>query len=228
MLAGIATHRARIGYEGLLTTKVRLHNHKSASEQPQVLADGIEEDLALGRIRRLESLPDAYYISPLGLVPKKSEGQVAGWRRIHDLSAPTGHSVNDGIPKHYSSIVYETFQHALSLIGKSGRGTVLIKRDPKSAFRGVPVSPYDGWLLMYMWAGKIFMELFLPFGLCTAPIIFNLFSEAIHWIMSYKGWDLCHYIYDFLLVLPPGSASDTQKAADEFSGTCDAMGFTIE
>src|SRR5205814_9230098 len=58
-------------------------------------------------------------------------------------------------------------------------------------------------LPIYEWDGRIYVELFLPFGLRTAPIIFNLFSEAIHWIMQLKGYDLCHYIDDFLLILPP-------------------------
>jgi len=44
-----------------------------------------------------QSVPSAYYISPPGLVPKKTSGVITGWRRIHSLSAPQGHSVNDGI-----------------------------------------------------------------------------------------------------------------------------------
>ena len=228
MLAGIATYGARLGYEGTLTAKIRLRNHKSTSEQPDVLRDGIQDDLRLNRTIEVHPLPDVYYISPLGLVPKKSKGKNVGWRRIHDLSAPIGRSVNDGIPKHYGTIIYETFQHALRLIAKSGRGTKLIKRDLKSAFRFVPVSPHDRWLLMYEWEGKIYVELFLPFGLRTAPKIFNLFSEAIHWIMEFKGWDLCHYIDDFLMILPPDRSSDIVKASSDFSNACEAMGFTIE
>jgi len=80
---------------------------------------------------------------------------------------------------------------------------------------------------MYEWNGRIYVELFLPFGLRTAPLIFNLFSEAIHWVMQLKGYKLCHYIDDFLLVLPPESTL-IQTAANDFSKVCDTMGFTIE
>ena len=228
MLAGIATYGARLGYEGTMSAKVRLHNHKSASELPHVVSNGIKEDLNLHRIQSVHPLPEAYYISPLGLVPKKSNGEPSGWRKIHDLSAPIGRSVNDGIPKHYGTIMYETFQHALRLVSEAGKGAILIKRDLKSAFRFVPVSPYDRWLLLYEWEGRFYVELFLPFGLRTAPIIFNLFSEAIHWIMELKGWNLSHYIDDFLVVLSQRHKSSLNKAIAEFSDTCETMGFAIE
>jgi len=81
---------------------------------------------------------------------------------------------------------------------------------------------------MYEWNGRVHVELFLPFGLRTAPIIFNLFSEAIHWVMVSLGWKLCHYIDDFLLVLPPQTGCDTQKAAADFSHICESVGFAIE
>jgi len=80
---------------------------------------------------------------------------------------------------------------------------------------------------MYEWNGKIYVELFLPFGLRTAPLIFNLFSEAIHWVMQLKGYNLCHYIDDFLLVLPPGRTM-VHTAAKDFSEVCETIGFTIE
>ena len=60
----------------------------------------------------------------------------------------------------------------------------MIKRDLKSAFRYVPVSWLDQWCLIFEWKGQYYMELFLPFGLRTSPRIFNLFSEAIHWILE--------------------------------------------
>src|SRR5271155_4712533 len=129
MLAGIATYGARLGYEGTMSAKVRLHNHKSASELPHVVSNGIKEDLNLHCIQSVHPLPEAYYISPLGLVPKKSNGEPCGWRKIHDLFAPIRRSVNDGIPKHYGTIMYETFQHALRLVSEAGKGAILIKRD---------------------------------------------------------------------------------------------------
>jgi hypothetical protein len=66
----------------------------------------IESEIYKGRIRRIASLPDRYYCSPIGLIPKLSDGVQCGWRVIFDLSAPEGLSVNNGIPKEYDAIVY--------------------------------------------------------------------------------------------------------------------------
>ena len=85
----------------------------------------------------------------------------------------------------------------------------MMKRDLKSAFRHIPVSPADYWLLIFEWQGKFYMDLFLPFGLRTAPRIFNLFSEALHWVFeTCFCWNLTHYLDDFLFVFPPGTNVD--------------------
>ena len=225
-LVGIAKYGARLGYEGPSNVRLSLKNHLSVLTQPEVVDKDIKGDIELDRNQIFDQLPPTYYISPLGLVPKKKSGVITGWRRIHDLSAPRGRSVNDGIPKHYGTMVYENFQHALRLIAKKGRGTKLVKRDLKSAFRFIPVSPSDQWLLMYRWKGKVYVEKFLPFGLRTAPRIFNLFSEAIHWIMELYGWTVCHYIDDFLTILHPDE--DIHKASAEFDNICKSIGFEIE
>ncbi len=39
------------------------------------------------------------------------------------------------------------------------------------------------------------------FGLATALFIFNLFVEALHWIIaSYLRWVLFHYLDDFVAI----------------------------
>ena len=53
------------------------------------------------------------------------------------------------------------------------------KVDLKSAFCMVPVRPDDWNLLGLHWKGKFYMDTCLPFGLCSAPHLFNHFAEAI-------------------------------------------------
>ena len=129
-------------------------------------------------------LPDHYFCSPIGLVPKMNDGIHTGWRPIFDLSCPESRSVNDGIPTEYGAIIYETLDNAIQLVAYAGRGAILMKRDLKSAFRHIPVSACDHWLLIFEWKGKYYVDMFLPFGLRTSPRIFNLFSEAVHWILE--------------------------------------------
>ena len=84
---------------------------------------------------------------------------------IFDLSSLDGHSVNDGIPKEYGSITYETLDNAIRLVAQAGKGAILMKRDLKSAFRHIPISPCDYWLLLFKWQGKFYVDMFLPFCL---------------------------------------------------------------
>ena len=66
-----------------------------------------------------------------------------GWRIIFNLSSPSDHSINDDIPKEYGTFIYESLNTAIHLIAQAERGAVMMKRDLKSAFRHVPISPYD-------------------------------------------------------------------------------------
>lgn len=68
----------------------------------------------------------------------------------------------------------------MHLVARAGRGAKMMKRDLKSAFRHIPISQLDHWLLIFEWEGQFYVDMFLPFGLRTAPRIFNLFSEALH------------------------------------------------
>ena len=110
--------------------------------------------MAKGRIKEIESLPENFYCSPIGLVSKLLDGKQTGWRTIFDLSSSEGHSVNDGIPKHYGGIVYETLNDAIRLVAQAGKGAVMVKRDIKSAFRHIPTNPCDYWLLLFEWQGS--------------------------------------------------------------------------
>ena len=203
LLHGIATHGARVGYRGPLL-RIRSRNHPSVLRIPSEITENIHSELALGRIQPVHCLPQFYVISPLGAVPKLTNGIQTGWRRIHDLSFPAGSSVNDGISPSYASLLYQTIDDAIALISKAGQNTILRKRDFKDAFRTIPISPLDYWLLCFEWDGSLYVDIFLPFGLRTSPFIFNLFAEGFHWIMeSVFSRSLVHYLDDFLFIDEP-------------------------
>ena len=127
--------------------------------------------LDLGRLLPLDKLPATHYCSPLGLAPKLKDSAQTDWRRIFDLSCPRGKSVNDGIKPEYGALQYESFEAALDEIRKLGKNTVMVKRGLKSAFRYIPVCVDDHNFLVFEWNGKFYIDLFLPFGLRTAPFI---------------------------------------------------------
>jgi hypothetical protein len=98
-------------------------------------------------------------------------------------------------------------------------------RDLKAAFRHIPINPCDHRLLLFEREGRFFVNVFLPLGLRTAPWIFNLFAEALHWVSEtlYKR-NSTHYLDDFLFGLPPGT--EISKVSAQFDDVFDEFGFS--
>jgi len=88
-----------------------------------------------------------------------SDGVQSGWRVIFDLSAPDGQSVNDGIPKEYGAIVYESVEDAMLLVARASRGARMMKHDRKSTLHHIPVSQLDHWLLIFEWEGQCSVDI---------------------------------------------------------------------
>ena len=53
----------------------------------------------------------------------------------------------------------------------------------------------------------------LPFGLCSAPCIFNVVADSVEWILknNYAIPDLQHYLDDFITVGPPNSPTSSPE-----------------
>ena len=77
----------------------------------------------------------------------------------------------------------------------------MAKTDVKSAFRNIPVHPDDWELLGMEWRGLYFFDRVLPFGLRSAPYIFNMLSDALEWILINKLGvsNVLHILDDFFL-----------------------------
>src|SRR5947207_6408492 len=67
--------------------------------------------------------------------------------------------------------------------------------------------------------------MYLPFGLRTSPRIFNLFSEAVHWVLEERySWAITHYLDDFFAAFP--SDSDPARHSLEFDKVISSFGLT--
>ena len=82
----------------------------------------------------------------------------------------------------------------------------MAKLDIKHAFRLCPVSPVDWHVLGTHWEGFYFIELRLPFGLCSSVFIFNYFADVLEWILRNKYYLKVpsHYL-DFFTAGPADS-----------------------
>ena len=65
--------------------------------------------------------------------------------------------------------------------------------------------PYDWELLGMHWKGLYFFYTVLPFGLHSAPFLFNILSDALEWIIRYKLniRGTLHILDDFFITLVP-------------------------
>ena len=126
---------------------------------------------------------------------------------IYHLSAPSGSSVNDFIDPSTYTLSYCSIDEAYSMVNSLGTGTLLSKIYLKNAFRLIPVRQQDWNLLGICWRGKYYIDTCLPFGLRSAPCIFNRLASAIRWILhnNHKVEYLLHYLDDFLTAGPPNT-----------------------
>ena len=84
----------------------------------------------------------------------------------------------------------------------------MAKFDVESPYRSVPAHPSDRHLLGMKWRNQYYADLALPFGLRSAPFIFNAIADLVEWILvhSYQIPDLLHYLDDFITMGPPESS----------------------
>ena len=126
------------------------------------------------------------------MIPRNTAGK---WRLILDLSWLDGHSVNDGTDPDLCSLSYVSVDDAARTATRLDQGALLAKVDIKSAYRMVPVHPEDRLLLGMSWNGALYVNAALPFGLHSAPKIFNAVDDTVEWIL--KQEDLAcvfHYL----------------------------------
>lgn len=198
------SHGCNIGYDGP-QFPLTAPNLPSAFLSPSVIDEAIAKECSLGRLAGPFPHPPMpnFRSSGIGLVPKKG----GGWRLIHHLSAPPGFSINDYINPGKFSLSYATIDDAIAILNSLGPDTLMAKIDLKSAFRQCPVRPDDWHLLGLKWRDQFYFDKCLPFGLRSAPFLFDQVAKAIEWIARQRGAiHLVRYLDDFLTFGMPDCA----------------------
>ena len=122
---------------------------------------------------------------------------------------------------------YTSVDQAVSLIVNLGEQCCLAEIDVKSAYRIVPVHPEDILLLGMRWQDGVYIDKALPFGLRSAPKIFNAIADDLTWILQNQGVRfVLHYLDDFLLVGPP-AAEECTRALGTTLWVCKELGVLI-
>ena len=99
--------------------------------------------------------------------------------------------------------------------------------DIESAYRLIPVHPQDRPLQAMRWEGQTYVDPMLPFGLRSAPKIFNAVADALNWHLHNSGIPhILHYLDDFIVIGPPGSPH-YQDAMETLDRVCTTLGVPI-
>ena len=123
------------------------------------------------------------------------------------------------------SLSYISVDDVAARVMRQGRGALMAKFDLKSAYRQVLIHPDDRWMLGVDWKGRLYVDKALPFGLRSAPMIFNAVAEALDFIIKQKGvrWVGSFYLGDFSIVGRLECGRDLRVALQ----TCVRVGFPV-
>lgn len=202
-LLHIIKYGASVGFSGTGKSQI-CKNLRSALDYSDFVSQKLQDSISKQHVHGpfpSPPLPD-FVCSPLGTVTRPRNPSKR--RVINHLSWPRMKSVNDGIPDSEGKIKYEMFEEAVRALVNLGPGSLLAKLDLKDAFHHIPVRAADWHLLGFKWNNAFYYAVVLSFGLKSAPYIFNLFAEALHWIIQrHIPATIKHYLDDFFGRISP-------------------------
>lgn len=99
------------------------------------------------------------------------------------------------------------------MISKYGPGTLMAKFDVESAYQKLAIHLNDRYFLGMKWRYMYYVDLALPFGLRSAPDIFNSVADLVDWILvnNYHIPDFLHCSADYITAGPPNPSQCEQN-----------------
>ena len=214
----------RIGFDYHCRVQPARSNMFSAAQHSEVIDEYLEKEVRAGNIIPLAGALAGLQINRFGVIPK---GRTGKWRLITDLSFPEGRGVNDGIDPQYCSLEYVSVDEVALAAAGLGKGSLLAKIDIRAAYRLVPVFPRDRLLLGMRWRGQLYVDAMLPFGLRSAPKLFNALADALEWCLRRNGVHrVWHYLDDFVVVGRPESV-ECHHFLETMKEVCSRLGVPL-
>ena len=197
-------HGFRLGFHSAHKLKPAKRNKPSALQHALIVDAYLANEVSLGRVAGpFSASPFPHlHISSFGVIPKK--GQPGKWCLIVDFSSPGGAGVNNGIDPQDFCLQYIKVDQVICMVSHYGPAALMAKFDVESTYQNIPLHPDDRSLLGMRWRGKFYVDLSLPFGLPSAPIIFNSVADMVEWILLHKHHlpDTLHHLDDFITAGP--------------------------
>ena len=201
------------------------NNLKSAAQFKDKLAVRLRKEVTLGRMLGPFSSPPLHNLicSPIGMVPKKCSTEM---RMITHFSFPEGQSINSYISPEDSKTKYQSFDTAVRLVAKLGKGAYMSKADVKSAFRNIPMCKEDLSLLGIKLDEQFYIDCCLPFGASTSCAIFEDVAGLIHWLAENTSkQQFVHYLDDFFTARQ--KAAWCKQVMQVFQDLCKEIGLPL-
>ena len=125
-------------------------------------------------------------------------------------------------------ILCNTFESMTSSRWFPSLGALMAKFDVEAAYRNLAVHPTDRYLIGMKWRSMFYVDLALPFGLRSAPYIFNSVADLVEWILlnNYHLPDLLYYLDDFITASPPNSLQ-CENNLSTASSVCATLGLPL-
>ena len=218
----------RLGFNPGFSLQSAKKNKASAYQHPEIVDAYLANEVALGRVAgpfHSPLLPNLH-INSFGVIPKK--GQPHKWRLILDMSSPLRSSANEGINPNDYPLQYIRVNDIIKMVSKFGQGALMAKFDVEAAYCNIAVHPSDRYLIGMKWRSMFYVDLALPFGLRSAPYIFNSVADLVEWILlnNYHLTDLLHYQDDFITAGPPNSPQCENNLSSAWS-VCATVGLPL-
>ena len=160
---------------------------ESVSQNPlkdRLIQDQIEELLLKDVLEEVESPGDPGFYSILFMVPKPN----GKWRPIIDLSRLNKHI---DCPKFKMESVQSIWDYLLPK-------QYCFSLDLQDAYLHVPVHRRSRKYLRIFRRGKVYQFKALPFGLCTAPLIFTKVVSEVKVMVQNQMIQMCSFLDDWL------------------------------
>ena len=191
-----------VGYMADMAPQAINKNHASALAYPQhvdaYIAEELQRPSMLGPFK-VSPFKFGLHCSPLMTRPKRATPTCR--RIIMDLSWPPGYSVNDGIPKHsYLGTVYKlcfpTIDNLIDSLLQHGKHSTVFVADLSAAYRNLRSDPLSWPYLGLEWQDNLYVDISVPFGLRSAPLMCQATTDAVTWIMDCFDIRIWNYIDD--------------------------------
>lgn len=111
---------------------------------------------------------------------------------------------------------------------RCGEGVVIMKKKYLSeAFRNIPVSSFDWWLLGSWWQSSYWIDKCLLFGLKTSPMMWDLFAKKLHCVMLQLSWlEIFHNLVNFWSIYLTFKAAENHT--NKFDKLCNNFGLSMQ